>query len=647
MSLDALINFGNIVAGSAARPGPINPSFFYARWTGYLVPTVTGAYTIGANVADGVNIFIGDTPLINQLGSSLTASSSVAYSTSASAVIQLTAGVFYPLTVEWQHGTGTSYELQLLWTPPGGSVQVIPSANLSTAKTSVTSNITGTWWNGTAGLWYPNGPGIIDFANANQVNKNQDNVGDGSTFKRVANVNADNTFHLSTSFNAQASILPNQVVLITFTMPSFDVINATWAAQSLARPDASSLSIPASSSLLGTALVTEDAESSTVGSQASGWTLAVGNGLLCANDFVHGGSKSLKIVNPSATDSSSFKVIGGFINGRVYSLRGWIKTTALPTVSSSGAQFHLSVNGGGVTAITLVSVTSGSTFFLTSTDLGLGLSAIGTAWDWTFVELLFKPTGSGSLKLYTELGTNCSGTAWFDDFGIYPTGASWNGLSASTGYYVYSRINASTGNIEFVNGNPPGTSPSDTLAAQCCLDGYISLPSKKITTPASGGSGSDTGGGSGTCPEFDAPVFVRRYSQDSELIFEGEIKAGEVQAGYESEDGAIKRGDFLRGYSFKQRQDVYRAALHVSLVPNAGWMRIDGIRFTACETVWDGPLDGGQWLPAWKVSGAIQDSTVGEKVLIEVEADWDDEHNYFVRTSNAVRLIHNTPVLPC
>jgi hypothetical protein len=53
------------------------------------------------------------------------------------------------------------------------------------------------------------------------------------------------------------------------------------------------------------------------------------------------------------------------------------------------------------------------------------------------------------------------------------------------------------------------------------------------------------------------------------------------------------------------------------------------------------------------VPGARQDSTVGEKVLIEVEADWDDEHNYYVGTllqvsgEEALRLIHNTPVLPC
>jgi hypothetical protein len=167
---------------------------------------------------------------------------------------------------------------------------------------------------------------------------------------------------------------------------------------------------------------------------------------------------------------------------------------------------------------------------------------------------------------------------------------------------------------------------------------------KKVTTPASGSSGSDTGGGSGTCPEFDAPVFVRRYSDAGELFFEGEIRAGEVQRGWESDETGPegetqKRGDFLKGRSFRQGGDVFRAVQQVLLVPCAGWMRIDGIRFTACEAVYD----NGAWTPAWKVPGAEQDSSVGVKVLIQVEADWDDEHNYYVGT----RLIHNTPILPC
>jgi len=85
----------------------------------------------------------------------------------------LTAGVYYPLTVEWQHGGGANYELQLMWTLPvsGGPAvtQLIPNANTSTASNSVTSNINYAFWNGTSGQWYPTGPGVVDPSSSVQV----------------------------------------------------------------------------------------------------------------------------------------------------------------------------------------------------------------------------------------------------------------------------------------------------------------------------------------------------------------------------------------------------------------------------------------------------------------------------------------------
>ena len=171
---------------------------------------------------------------------------------------------------------------------------------------------------------------------------------------------------------------------------------------------------------------------------------------------------------------------------------------------------------------------------------------------------------------------------------------------------------------------------------QCALDGRIPLPPQTVTTPPSGGTGS--GGGSGSCPEFAAPVYVQRYSDTGALLFEGEIKAGEVRLGFESDDGTVKRGDFLKGYGFGKQQDIYRAVQQYQHVPCGGWVLIDGIRFTACEAV----SEAGRWMPAYKVPGAVQDNSVGIKVLIQVEADWDEEHNYYAGT----RLIHNT-VLGC
>ena len=133
--------------------------------------------------------------------------------------------------------------------------------------------------------------------------------------------------------------------------------------------------------------------------------------------------------------------------------QGWIKTTALSSVSGAGAAFNVDAVSG-VTGFTIISKT-GTDF--KSTEPDVGLPADNTARDWTYVEILFKPNGSGTILVYLQLGlvnTGTAGSAWFDDVQLIPTGGGLSSLSASTGYYIYSRINASTGNIEFVNGNP-------------------------------------------------------------------------------------------------------------------------------------------------------------------------------------------------
>jgi hypothetical protein len=237
-----------------------------------------------------------------------------------------------------------------------------------------------------------------------------------------------------------------------------------------------------------------------------------------------------------------------------------------------------------------------------------------------------------------------AGSAWFDDIKVYPyTGALYTGLAAGTTYYLYPYVETATGNLKFANGAPPTTSPSDTFAMNAQLDGRIPMavikPTSPATPPPPGGGFGGTGGGSGTCPEFNELVEVQRYSDAGQLIFSGQIKAGEVQHGYESDDGKIKRGDLLKGYSFRKNADVYRAVQKVMHVPCCGWSMVNNHRVTACEHVYV----NGQWMSAWKAPGATHDSFIGRKVLIQVEADWDDEHNYYVGDL----LIHNSVILPC
>jgi hypothetical protein len=445
-------------------------------------------------------------------------------------------------------------------------------------------------------------------------------------------------FH-STTLNNQGSVLPNQGVLINYAFPSTSLLITTWGTQSLLRPDGSSLTVNASS---GTnLLINGDMESGTVGSQETGWTNIGGFGLITVSTNVHSGTKAGNINNTSGTTSQSWSGNINLTAGQAYALEGWIQTDALPNVPTQlGGMLALNIVSG-ITSYTIL--TKFGAFDGGNTTLpNIGLPANGTAHAYTFVQCYFIPAASGVVKVQAINQSN-GGNVWFDDVKLYPyLGAIYTGLAASTTYYLYPYVETATGNLKFANGNPPTTSPSDTFAMNCQLDGRIGMAVIKPTSPASGGGGGGfggTGGGSGTCPEFNELVDVQRYSQAGELIFTGQIKAGEVRHGQESHKGKIRRGDFLKGHSFRQDADVYRAVQKVMHVPCCGWSIVGGHRVTACEHVYI----NGQWTPAWKAPGATHDSFIGKKVLIQVKADEDDEHNYYVGDL----LIHNSIILPC
>lgn len=168
---DTSVNYG--VYGSGF-PNNVNTEYIYARWDGFLIPSVTGLYTLGVNSDDGANLFVDGVPVANDLGTIHGMASNLTYTQSRA--MHLTAGTFYHLVLEYEEQTG-GYGIQLLWTPPGGTTEVIPAANLSQNSTSITGNIVGKWWNGTSSLWYPTGSAYIDFAGIH-ANKNLDNIAD-------------------------------------------------------------------------------------------------------------------------------------------------------------------------------------------------------------------------------------------------------------------------------------------------------------------------------------------------------------------------------------------------------------------------------------------------------------------------------------
>jgi hypothetical protein len=162
-------------------------------------------------------------------------------------------------------------------------------------------------------------------------------------------------------------------------------------------------------------------ETGTLGAQATSWTLNAGNGLLVANDFAKVGTKSLKITNGAAANSSNFQDVSVVVD-QEYVLSGWIKTSALVTTANVGAILNIDIApGSAVTGFTVLEKVAN--FTGTSGQPDVGVLSDGAVHDWTFVKCRFIPTGAnGALRLFCQLGFggNVAGSAWFDDVKVTP-----------------------------------------------------------------------------------------------------------------------------------------------------------------------------------------------------------------------------------
>ncbi len=108
-----------------------------ARWTGFIVPSSTGTYTIEADYNELARVWL-DEPrngsssiLIDQWTATLTSSNP---DRTATNTIALTAGEYYPVTVEWAHrgNKDDTGRIVLNWTPPSSSKVNVPAANFRT-----------------------------------------------------------------------------------------------------------------------------------------------------------------------------------------------------------------------------------------------------------------------------------------------------------------------------------------------------------------------------------------------------------------------------------------------------------------------------------------------------------------------------------
>ncbi|HWF02653.1 MAG TPA: hypothetical protein VHA06_03150, partial [Candidatus Angelobacter sp.] len=166
----------------------------------------------------------------------------------------------------------------------------------------------------------------------------------------------------------------------------------------------------------GNLIINGDGETGVVGSQAPNWILLNGSSLVVANDFSHSGLNSLKVTSTGAADCYSYQEVS-VVDGATYRLQGWIKTTAIAASAGHGAVLNIDIVAG-VTGFTIVSKT-GTDFSPTQPDVGI--AADGAAHGFTFVSCIFRPVGSGIVRLYLQLGYGVGlvGSAWFDDVQIF------------------------------------------------------------------------------------------------------------------------------------------------------------------------------------------------------------------------------------
>jgi hypothetical protein len=122
---DAAIDFD---WGNGSPDALVSIDNFSARWTATLVAPTTGSYTFSTVSDDGVRLFLDDVPIINNW-------SDHSVSTDTSAPVALTAGTPYRLRMEYYENGGLAVA-RLQWTPPGGTLQIIPATALSPTTTS-------------------------------------------------------------------------------------------------------------------------------------------------------------------------------------------------------------------------------------------------------------------------------------------------------------------------------------------------------------------------------------------------------------------------------------------------------------------------------------------------------------------------------
>ncbi|MCA9601606.1 MAG: hypothetical protein KC417_06270, partial [Myxococcales bacterium] len=111
--------------GEAEPAVGVGADAFSVRWLGQLRGTTTGPYTLSVESDDGVRLWIDGALLVDGWA--------VRSETRNDTTISLEAGRWVDLRMEYFDSVAAA-SVRLLWTPPGGAEEVIPSSALRTAS---------------------------------------------------------------------------------------------------------------------------------------------------------------------------------------------------------------------------------------------------------------------------------------------------------------------------------------------------------------------------------------------------------------------------------------------------------------------------------------------------------------------------------
>ncbi len=121
--VDPTINYDWQLGAPDSR---ITADIFSARWTGFVTPRFSDTYTFYGSSDDGIRVTVNNQLIIDSWLDQPAAEHP--------GTIALTAGVKYPITVEYYENTGLA-SAKLLWSSANQVKEVVPSSQLSIAST--------------------------------------------------------------------------------------------------------------------------------------------------------------------------------------------------------------------------------------------------------------------------------------------------------------------------------------------------------------------------------------------------------------------------------------------------------------------------------------------------------------------------------